>query len=82
MRFSKSKYPDKDHDAKILEIAFYANEVMRNALGNHYVRPISIGFVLSFLSFFSFFSFFPVCLSVYPVEGPGVWLDAEYLKFQ
>lgn len=44
-RFSKSKYPDKDNDSKICEIAFYANSVMRPALGSHYVRPVSVGIV-------------------------------------
>ena len=47
IRFSKSKYPEKDHDAKILEIAFCANEVMRTMLGQHYVRPLAIGWVLN-----------------------------------
>ena len=38
---------DKDHDAKIREIAHYANEVMRPALGYHFVRPVCIGVMLS-----------------------------------
>ena len=38
---------DKDHDAKIREIAHYANEVMRPALGYHFVRPVHIGVILS-----------------------------------
>ena len=42
-----SKYMDKDHDGKIREIAHYANEVMRPALGHSFVRPISIGVLLS-----------------------------------
>lgn len=45
LRFSKSKYPDKDHDSKILEIAFYANNVMRHALGEHFMRQLAIGVV-------------------------------------
>ena len=42
-----SKYVDKDHDGKIRETAHYANEVMRPALGLHFVRPVSIGIMLS-----------------------------------
>ena len=38
---------DKDHDGKIREIAHYANEVMRPALGPSFVRPVSIGLLLS-----------------------------------
>ena len=38
---------DKDHDGKIREIAHYANEVMRPALGPSFVRPVSIGVLLS-----------------------------------
>ena len=45
VRFTKSKYPDKDHDSKVQAIAHYANHVMRPALGEHYVRPITIGTV-------------------------------------
>ena len=41
------KYMDKDHDGKIREIAHYANEVMRPALGTSFVRPVSIGVLLS-----------------------------------
>lgn len=43
IRFAKTKYPDKDQDAKITEIAYFANEVMRPALGSHFVRPLGIG---------------------------------------
>ena len=45
--FICSKYVDKDHDGKIRETAHYANEVMRPALGLHFVRPVSIGIMLS-----------------------------------
>ena len=44
-RFSKSKYKDKDHDAKIDETAFYTNSVMTHLLGNLYVRPVTIGYM-------------------------------------
>lgn len=43
LRFAKTKYPDKDQDAKITEIAYFANEVMRPALGPHFVRSLGIG---------------------------------------
>lgn len=44
-RFSKSKYKDKDNDAKIDETAFYANSVMGPLLGARFVRPVTIGVV-------------------------------------
>ena len=44
-RFSKSKYKDKDNNAKIDEKAFYANSVMTPLLGSKFVRPVSIGIV-------------------------------------
>ena len=43
VRFAKSKYSCKDTDAKILEIAYFANEVMRPLLGSQFVRPLRIG---------------------------------------
>ena len=45
VRFAKSKYTCKDTDAKILEIAYFANEVMRPLLGSQFVRPLRIGIV-------------------------------------
>lgn len=45
VRFAKTKYAGKDTDAKILEIAYFANEVMRPLLGSLYVRPLRIGVV-------------------------------------
>jgi hypothetical protein len=46
VRFAKSKYAGKkDQDAKIGEIAYFANEVMRPLLGMHFVRPVRIGVV-------------------------------------
>lgn len=43
VRFPKSKYVDKDQEAKIREIAYFSNEVMRPLLGRHFVRPVKIG---------------------------------------
>lgn len=45
VRFAKSKYAGKDQDAKIGEIAYFANEVMRPLLGPLFVRPLRIGVV-------------------------------------
>lgn len=45
VRFAKSKYASKDTDAKILEIAYFANEIMRPLLGSQFVRPLRIGIV-------------------------------------
>lgn len=42
-RFSKSKYKDKDNNAKIDEKAFYANSVMGPLLGGRFVRPVTVG---------------------------------------
>ena len=42
-RFSKSKYKDKDNNAKIDETAYYANSVMTPLLGPRFVRPVTIG---------------------------------------
>ena len=44
-RFAKSKYAGKDQDAKIGEMAYFANEVMRPLLGPVFVRPVRIGVV-------------------------------------
>ena len=44
-RFSKSKYKDKDHDAKIDETAFYANSVITTLLGSTFVRPVTVGYM-------------------------------------
>ena len=40
-RFSKSKYKDKDNNAKIDEKAFYANSVMGPLLSSKFVRPVT-----------------------------------------
>lgn len=42
-RFSKSKYKDKDNNAKIDEKAFYANSVMGPLLSSKFVRPVTVG---------------------------------------
>ncbi len=42
-RFSKSKYKDKDNDAKVEETAFYAMVVMSRLLGSRFVRPVTVG---------------------------------------
>ena len=47
-RFSKSKYKDKDNNAKIDETAFYANCVMTPLLGSRFVRPVTIGIMDEF----------------------------------
>ena len=45
VRFAKSKYAGKDQDAKVGEIAYFGNEVMRPLLGQTFVRPLRIGLV-------------------------------------
>ena len=47
-RFSKSKYKDKDNNAKIDETAYYANCVMTPLLGSRFVRPVTIGIMDEF----------------------------------
>ena len=67
VRFAKSKYSSKDTDTKILEIAYYANEVMRPLLGRQFVRPLRIGIVNND-------DFDHVKLEVQPFRPPNRWI--------